>query len=155
MTLADRFKDVRKTLGLSQRKMVEELGSSLGAIQAYEAGTSVPGGNVLEALARMGVNIDWLLTGEGEMEKSGGLKVKSRRITATEIMARSHEELSRRYIEPLFEAQRARDQELGALVRLINHLNNENLFKLIDVVEEMLDLQEKEADTESATKEAR
>lgn len=34
-------------------------------LQAYEAGRSVPGGNVLEALARMGFNVNWLLTGLG------------------------------------------------------------------------------------------
>jgi len=42
--------------------------SSVGVWQAYEAGTSVPGYKVFESLARMGFNVNWLLTGEGKMK---------------------------------------------------------------------------------------
>ena len=38
--------------------------------RAYEAGSSVPGGNVLEALVRLGFNANWILTGEGEMRRA-------------------------------------------------------------------------------------
>lgn len=67
MDIAARFKMVRDSLGLSQREMAKKLDSSLGALQSYEAGKSVPGGNVLEALARLGINVNWILTGEGEI----------------------------------------------------------------------------------------
>lgn len=36
--------------------------------QVYESGKSVPGGKVLEALARMGINVNWVLTGVGPMK---------------------------------------------------------------------------------------
>lgn len=57
------------TLGYSQREMAKQLDSSLGALQSYESGKSVPGGNVLEALARLGFNTNWILTGEEAMRR--------------------------------------------------------------------------------------
>jgi len=37
--------------------------------QVYEEGGSVPGGNVLEALVKIGFNANWILTGEGNMRQ--------------------------------------------------------------------------------------
>lgn len=71
MDIASRLKTIRETLGLSQREMAKKLEISLGGLQSYESGKSVPGGNALEALARLGFNVNWLLTGEGEMESAG------------------------------------------------------------------------------------
>ena len=66
MDIAARIKRVRDDR--SQRDMAKALGCSLGALQSYETGKSIPGGNVLEAFARMGVNVNWLLTGVGPRE---------------------------------------------------------------------------------------
>ncbi|MEW6594157.1 MAG: helix-turn-helix transcriptional regulator [Thermodesulfobacteriota bacterium] len=60
-----RLKDVRKELGYTQKQIGEAIGSSLSTWQDYEAGKSIPGGNALAGLARLGVDINWLLTGEG------------------------------------------------------------------------------------------
>lgn len=65
MDTAARIKAIRESLGHSQRDMARALDCSLGALQSYEAGKSMPGGNVLEAYARMGFNVNWLLTGVG------------------------------------------------------------------------------------------
>lgn len=65
MDIATRMKSIRDSLGHSQREMAKTLNISLGALQSYESGKSVPGGNVLEALARLGFNVNWLLTGLG------------------------------------------------------------------------------------------
>lgn len=69
MTLAERLKLIRESLGMSQSAMAKAADSSLPSWQGYEAGRNVPGGKVLEALARMGFNINWVLTGEGEMKR--------------------------------------------------------------------------------------
>lgn len=69
MTLADRLKAIRKATGKSQTTMAKEADSSLPSWQGYEAGKNIPGGNVLEALSRLGYSVDWLLTGEGEMRR--------------------------------------------------------------------------------------
>ena len=67
MSIKDRLKIARESLGKSQREMSTLSGASFGVWQAYEAGSSVPGGKVLEALARLGFNVNWLLTGEEGM----------------------------------------------------------------------------------------
>lgn len=67
MTLAERLKKIRESLGYTQKEMAKALDTNPQTWQVYESGKSVPGGNVLEALARMGFNVNWLLTEEGEM----------------------------------------------------------------------------------------
>ena len=70
MTLADRLKIVRNSLGMSQSAIAQAAGSSLPSWQGYEAGKNIPGGKVLEALACMKIDVNWLLTGEGSMTTS-------------------------------------------------------------------------------------
>lgn len=71
MGLPERIKIIRESMGLSQKDMAKTLGSSLPSIQNYEAGNSVPGGNIFEALVKLGFNANWLLTGEGDMGQGG------------------------------------------------------------------------------------
>jgi len=65
--LADRLKELRRLLGYSQREMAGFLEINAQSWQGYEAGSSVPGGKSLEALAQKGFNINWLLTGVGSI----------------------------------------------------------------------------------------
>lgn len=65
--MKDRIIQVRKSLNKTQREMAALLGISYKGWQGYEAGDNVPGGNVLQAIAKQGFNINWLLTGEGSM----------------------------------------------------------------------------------------
>lgn len=69
MELAERLKLVRDSLGKSQKDMALLINSSLSALQSYESGRQFPGGKVFEALARMGFDSNWLLTGEGTMHR--------------------------------------------------------------------------------------
>src|SRR5687767_13080143 len=69
--LAERFRSVRKELHKSQKAFAAELGLSLSGLQGYEAGTFAPGSQALEALCRIGIDINWLLIGEGMMWRSG------------------------------------------------------------------------------------
>lgn len=64
--LAGRLKRIRTELDLSARKLSLELGVNGNAWSTYEAGTSLPSAPVLEALCRRGVNLNWLMLGEGE-----------------------------------------------------------------------------------------
>ncbi len=70
MSVADNFKIIRESLGLSQKDMAKAINVSLASLQVYEAGRSMPGGNVIESLVKMGFNANWLLTGEGEMQQN-------------------------------------------------------------------------------------
>jgi transcriptional regulator with XRE-family HTH domain len=69
MNLADRLKRARESLGYTQKKIASFVSVSVQMWRAYEAGSSVPGGNVFEGLARLGLNVNWLLTGEGDMKR--------------------------------------------------------------------------------------
>jgi len=69
MKLCNRLKIARESLRKSQKEMAELLGVGLKSWQIYEQGTSVPGGKVFEALAMMGFDVNWLLTGEGSMRR--------------------------------------------------------------------------------------
>lgn len=57
----------REALGLTQAQMSARTGISIGVLKNYEQGGAIPGGKALAAIARTGVNMTWLLTGEGEM----------------------------------------------------------------------------------------
>jgi transcriptional regulator with XRE-family HTH domain len=64
---ASRFKDLRGKLGFSQRKFAEKLGIPSTAISKYEQELIKPSAELLTKIGFLGVNINWLLTGEGEM----------------------------------------------------------------------------------------
>jgi transcriptional regulator with XRE-family HTH domain len=67
MSLQERLKIAREFLRYSQKDMAKALDTNPQTWQIYESGKSVPGGKVLEALARIGFDVNWLLTGEGQM----------------------------------------------------------------------------------------
>ena len=64
----EQLKLLRQNLKMSQSKIAEVLEIGLRSWQQYETGTNTPGGNVLEALhKKLGVNLNWLISNEGEM----------------------------------------------------------------------------------------
>jgi transcriptional regulator with XRE-family HTH domain len=63
-----RLKKVRESLGKTQQNMSDELGISKSAYSYFEINeTASFTNNLLALLARLGVNINWIITGEGEM----------------------------------------------------------------------------------------
>ena len=67
MAIHERIKIWRSYLGLSQSAFCEKTGIPIRTLKGYEAGTRHPGSEALAAMASTGLNINWLLTGEGEM----------------------------------------------------------------------------------------
>lgn len=65
--VAERIRTVRRALNLSRPGIAEKLGCSPMSWKAYEQGASWPGGKILSNLRSLGVSIDWLLTGQGQM----------------------------------------------------------------------------------------
>jgi len=49
-------------------KFAEAIGINKQQMQVYLSGKSKPGADTLEKIAAIGINVQWLLTGEGEME---------------------------------------------------------------------------------------
>ena len=66
-TLSDRLKRVRIEFDYAQKRMAESVGSKLRSWQDYEKGNKVPGSQVIAGLSEIGVNANWLLTGNGPM----------------------------------------------------------------------------------------
>lgn len=66
MSDANRFEDLRQFKGLNQVEMARLAGVSRSSWQRYERGEQ-PTGEVLQNLAKHGVNLHWLLTGHGSM----------------------------------------------------------------------------------------
>ena len=66
--IGHRIKELRKMLGLSQRKFAERIGKSLNAIQKWESGDRIPSEPALKLISKeFGVSEEWLKTGEGEI----------------------------------------------------------------------------------------
>lgn len=72
-----RLKAARAALGLTQIQMAEQSGVSARGYQGYEDGRSVPGGEVVAGMVRLGVNANWLLTGVGDMLLQGAQGVQA------------------------------------------------------------------------------
>ncbi|MBF0274285.1 MAG: helix-turn-helix transcriptional regulator [Nitrospinae bacterium] len=65
--IPDNFRKIRSILGLNRKKMGELVNKSDKSWEAYEYGTSFPGGEVFVELVNIGFNINWVLTGVGEI----------------------------------------------------------------------------------------
>ena len=70
--VAERIKAVRAHFGQSQRGMADSLGVSVGALQGWELGRSVPNLRAIAKFVYLGVSADWLATGEGAMLRGVG-----------------------------------------------------------------------------------
>jgi len=65
--ISTRIKEVRGVLGLTQKELCEKIGMKLPSLRDYELGNRIPGGDALTTLVSVGINANWLLTGEGPM----------------------------------------------------------------------------------------
>ncbi len=62
-----RIKEARSALGLTQKELCEKAGMKLPSVRDYELGNRIPGGEAVADLVSIGINANWLLTGEGAM----------------------------------------------------------------------------------------
>ena len=65
--IAERIKSVRSELSDNQKDFASKLGVGFSTFQKYEMGMSIPGGEAIRGFVKLGINANWLLTGEGEM----------------------------------------------------------------------------------------
>lgn len=63
--------DIRQRLGLTQLQMADRLGIPMRTLSDNERGVSTPGGRVLQTYARLGISVDWMITGEGRPFREG------------------------------------------------------------------------------------
>ena len=67
MPVADRFKSFLFSQGVYVKELAEELGVTQSALNRVVRGEAMPSSKILVPLAKMGVNINWLLLGEEEL----------------------------------------------------------------------------------------
>ncbi|MDO8607605.1 MAG: helix-turn-helix transcriptional regulator [Phaeospirillum sp.] len=99
-TIGWRIKAVRG--GLSQDAFGEQLGVAKDTVGKYERNRIVPGGDVLARIhVDFGVDINWLLTGEGQMRPGGAGAAPSSASAAidADMVGRVLEEISLIYKE--------------------------------------------------------
>jgi transcriptional regulator with XRE-family HTH domain len=66
--LGDRVKHIRKSKNLTQSEFAIVLETSAGFISDIESGNKIPGSELLKSLLRkFQVNINWILTGDGDI----------------------------------------------------------------------------------------
>lgn len=117
-----RIKTARKTVGLTQEKLAGLAGATSNrGIQDNEAGKSIPGGQMIWALIRAGINANWLLTGEGPMLQA---ELQEKKTAVTE-----QQEPTPGYVAiPLFNDVRAA-AGAGALNGLLEKPDDALMFK--------------------------
>lgn len=65
--ISARLRVARTSFNLNQKDFASKSGVGFSTYQKYEMGMSVPGGEAIEGFVRLGINANWILTGEGEM----------------------------------------------------------------------------------------
>ena len=67
-TIGERFCAFRKRLGMTQAEIADKIKASRSFLSQVESDLSIPGGEMLMLVNQhFGLNVNWLLTGEGEM----------------------------------------------------------------------------------------
>jgi transcriptional regulator with XRE-family HTH domain len=69
--ISERFLAVRTHFGMSQQGIADHIGCHKNKWQNYENGKTIPGGLFLNDLRKLGISLDWLLSGDGEMLATG------------------------------------------------------------------------------------
>ena len=84
MQIYQRFKEVRKSLKMTQTAFGNQLGKGLRAIQHYEAGErNIDNSIILLLQEKFNVNTDWLINGNGSMFLSDNEKKADSGIVST------------------------------------------------------------------------
>jgi transcriptional regulator with XRE-family HTH domain len=65
--IGNRLRLYRESLATTQEKFAGMIGGTKRAIQNNEAGTTAPNSRLLRRLSELGLNVNWLLTGNGPM----------------------------------------------------------------------------------------
>ena len=74
--LGERMKLIRESTGLSQKGFGERLGIPQTTYANYESNKSQVPDEIKQHLARFGINLHWLITGEGTMQLDSDLTVE-------------------------------------------------------------------------------
>ena len=127
MSIGTRLKEVRKVKHLTINKMADVLSLSKGALSKIENNLSDPKASSLVSLSKQyGVNLNWLLTGQGTMFVEDGQPVQNNKLEELEAELR---------------VLREQIASLEAECNDLGHKSKELNEELVDRLRELLGLQ--------------
>jgi transcriptional regulator with XRE-family HTH domain len=128
-----RLKAVRQQLKMSQAAVSQATGIPLGTYKKYEGEERLPGSVALAAIGKVGVNINWLLSGEGPMllsdlDKAGptldvrvmGMAIKELEEALGRTRRTLDPERKARAVGILYEFHKAGPQDRASVERLLD-----------------------------------
>lgn len=74
-TIGKRLARARLALGYNHEDFGELTGVPVSTLKKYEGAHREPGSEALRLIAKAGIDLHWLVTGQGEMLRTGGEKV--------------------------------------------------------------------------------
>ena len=118
-----RLIEIRKALGLTQKQASEGAGVALRTYCRYESGEGsrdIPS-SLLKFIAQNDVNVNWLLTGEGEMMRGKG---EAESVAAEAIEALSEDRMLEKIVLMLAEMSDDERREVFDHVSKAKHLSD-------------------------------
>jgi transcriptional regulator with XRE-family HTH domain len=150
MEYANRIKAIMKALKLNQSEFAKTLGFSKGVISEFSTGSRKPSKEFMFGILKLGVSLDWFLTGNGEMFITSKIDVPSKPVMTTEcedenvlevVMLRAElERLKKENFKLTEDIQKidAECKKLDAKNRAISDELVERLRQLVDTHEQLL-----------------
>ena len=80
MNIADRLKAERERLGLTQREIAIKTGITERSQVSYENGRTTPNGDYLAIVAKLGIDIQYVITGIRNVETNKTQKIEDRKM---------------------------------------------------------------------------
>lgn len=65
MSFSNKIKEIRRMLKLNQTELADKLGVSRSIVSEFENDSREPSKEFIIALSKIGISVDWFLTGEG------------------------------------------------------------------------------------------
>lgn len=115
--ISDRLREAREALGLSQQAMAERCGIVVRSQRNYESGERSPDATYLAALAAIGADVTYILTGQRVSEWERDVLARTAKTiseTESDPAGKLHQSLARAFVAPGVQkaARRPKFQEL-------------------------------------------
>ncbi len=120
ITLGERLREERERLGLSQPKFAAIAGTTKQTLFSWEVGKTAPDGFQIAALAKGGVDVLYVLTGERDYEPPPALSAEER--VMLDYFRQASKEVRRAALGALLGAKAGAGQQIG--VRDLTMNNN-------------------------------
>ena len=122
LKIGERIKLVREQQKLSQKAFAEKCGDIPSTtISKYEQGLIKPSAEILSKMGYIGININWLLTGEGEMMRGKG---EAEEVVSEAVEALSENRMLEKIVLMLADMSEEVQGEVFAHVQKAKHLSD-------------------------------